>query len=307
VLPDDMSGMGGMGGAEGAPPVGGDVVLTASGNSYTLQVGDLEFAADGPSGRVTALNFGGGNLLTTSAVNDTNYGSSFWTAPQDWEWPPAIDAAAYSHEIADSSIVFLSADVALNDNTVTVTKRFWGEAARQAIGLEYTVQNVGSAAMSLAPWEITRVRASGVTFYPAGDNAPVAQTGEFSPPAIGTLSTADGVVWIDLSGAEVEGKSVSDGSEGWLAHVDGGVLFLKTFPDIPATAQAPGEAEIEIYTAPDDTYVELEQQGTYGSVAAGAASTPWTVYWRVRPVPAELDVSVGSTALVDWVRSVVAE
>lgn len=305
------TGMGGSGGEMGMPPE--PVVPMVSGTVYSFSVGDVTFRADGATGRVTGLDFGGSNLLTGPSVNATNYGSSFWTAPQaDWTWPPAVDAANYDHAIdMMNTIVFTSDPVQPNANDASiewaVTKRFWGDAEHGSIVLEYTVENLGAAAISIAPWEITRVVATGITFYPQGDNEPFAQDGPYSPPAISTVTLDGGMVWYDFTGADTESKSVSDGSDGWLAHVAGGVLLLKTFDDVPANMQAPGEAEIEIYAGPDDSYIELEQQGPYASVPAGGTSAPWRVQWKVRAVPADLTVEVGSTALVDWVRSVVAE
>jgi hypothetical protein len=31
------------------------------------------------------------------------------------------------------------------------------------------------------------------------------------------------------------------------------------------------------------------------------------VHWYIRPVPADLDATVGSMALVEWVRSIIGE
>ncbi len=284
------------------------VVPMVAGSTYSFTVGDITFAGDGPSGYVTGLTFGGTNLLTSSALNDIAYGSSFWTSPQTWDWPPAIDDATYTHMVdaATNSVVFVSADVPIGDNTISVEKRFWGDSERNAVVTEYTVNNTGAGALSFAPWQITRVANDGLVFYPQGDNMPAGQTGPYSPPPISTVTVADGMVWYDFTGTDAEGKSVSDGAEGWLAYVANGVLFLKSFPDNPAASQAPGEGEVEVYVAPDETYIELEPQGALSDVAAGAASDPWRVTWYVRAVPAEIDVSVGSAALVDWVRTVAA-
>ncbi len=292
-------------GAGGDTSTAMDPVPTANGSTYSFTVDDVTFTADGPSGRVTGLMFGGSNILTTSAVHDTNYGSSFWTSPQDWDWPPAIDGASYTHSIDGDSIVFVSEEVTLATNDVTVTKRFKGRASDGSVELQYTVTNTGSGALDFAPWEITRVFNDGFTFYPRGTNDPHAQTGEYSPEAIPTVTLGDDMVWYDFSGNDGESKSVSDGAEGWLAHVSGGVLLLKVFEDVPVSGQFDTEGEIEVYSAPDDAYVELEQQAARQTVAAGETSTPWTVHWYVRTVPAEVDESVGSESLVSWVREVV--
>jgi hypothetical protein len=300
-----MAGAGGMG-AGGQTPVGADPVPTVSGSSYSIEVGELTFTADGPSGRVTGLMFGGGNVLTTSAVNDTNYGSSFWTSPQDWDWPPGIDAADYTHSVDGESIVFVSDEVELPANTVSVTKSFRGNASEGSIELEYIVTNLGSGSLTFAPWEITRVFNDGITFYPRGMNDPHAQTGEYSPDAIPTVTLGDDMVWYDFSGNDGESKSVSDGAEGWLAHVSDGVLLLKVWDDVAVADQFDTEGEVEIYSGPDDGYIELEQQGARQTVASGEQSAPWNVRWYVRTLPTDVDESVGSESLANWVRAFVA-
>jgi hypothetical protein len=278
------------------------------GSTYRFTVGEMTLVADGPSGYVTGLMFRGRNLLIGSEVNNVTYGSSFWTSPQTWSWPPAIDDAAYTHRIdtAANRIVFNSAEVAVNSQPLSIEKRFWGDAARGAVVTEFTVTNRGTGVMRFAPWQVTRVASEGLVFYPRGNADPAAQTRRGAPTAIRTLTVADGIVWYDFTGNDSQSKSVGDGAEGWLAYVAGGVLLLKQFVDIPPGSQAEGEAEVEIYTAPGNRLVELEPQGAAVDLAPGATSAPWRVYWSVHAVPAGIKVQVGSQALVSWVRSVAA-
>ena len=288
---------------------------TVTGSTYRLSFGDIGFAADATTGRITEFVFQGNNLLTGPEVNAANYGSSFWTSPQTWDWPPAMDDASYTHEIdaQTASIVFTSSNVSLGSDSVVVNKRFWADPARAAIVHEYTITNTGSSAMQVAPWQITRVPYSGLTFYPIGSGGePEAQMRPYAPGPITAVTIANDIVWYDFTQARNDAeKSIGDGSEGWLAHVADGVLFLKTFPDIPANQQAPDEAEIEVFAGPatneSGAYIELEPQGAYASLAAGATSQPWRVSWYAHAVPAELDVSVGSAELVEWVRSLLDE
>jgi hypothetical protein len=278
---------------------------TLAGATYTFTVGETTFEADGPTGRVTGLAFRGRNVLSGAEVNNILYGSTFWTSPQTWPWPPAIDAAKWTHRIdtANGRVVFDSGEVRVGDHPVSVEKRFWGDATRNAVVAEYTVTNRGSAVLRFAPWQITRVAATGVVFYPRGAADPAGQTRRGAPRPITAVTVRDGIVWYDFSGPDAQAKSVGDGAEGWLAYVANGVLLLHTFVDIPAGAAAEGEAEIEVYSAPNDTLVELEPQGAAVDLAPGATSAPWRTYWYIRAVPQGMDVSVGSKALVDWVRT----
>ncbi len=303
------------GSSTGEPGTDESVEPTVSGSSYLLNFGDIGFAADATTGRITEFTFQGNNLLTGPEVNAANYGSSFWTSPQTWDWPPAMDEATYTHEIdaETASIVFTSSAVSLGSDSVVVTKRFWADPARSGVIQEYTITNTGSSAMQVAPWQITRVRYSGITFYPIGSGGePKAQMRPYAPGPVTAVTIADGIVWYDFTQARSDAeKSIGDGSEGWLAHVADGVLFLKIFPDIPANQQAPDEAEIEIFAGPatndSGAYIELEPQGAYASLAASATSEPWRVSWHVHAVPAGLDVSVGSAELVEWVRGLLDE
>lgn len=278
------------------------------GSTYSFSVGDMTFTADGPSGYVTGLAFNGRNLLVGSEVNNVTYGSSFWTSPQTWSWPPAIDDAAYTHRIdtATRRIVFNSGEVQVNGQPLSIEKRFWGDPGRGAIVTEFTVTNRGSSTMRFAPWQVTRVAAEGLVFYPRGQNGPAAQTRRGAPQAIRTVTVADGIVWYDFTGADSQSKSVSDGAEGWLAWTHDGILLLKQFVDIPADGAAEGEAEVEIYTAPGNRLVELEPQGAAVDLAPGATSAAWRVYWSVHAVPPGIQAAVGNRQLVDWVRSLVA-
>jgi hypothetical protein len=262
----------------------------------------LIFSADASSVYITGLEFGGVNLLTESSVNPTNFGSIFWTEPQTWDWPTALDAAQYdaSVEAASYTIIFTSSATEIADGKVSIEKRFSGDASANAIVLEYTITNEGSAAIGVAPWEISRVRSSGFSFYPAGSET----TQEEMP-----MTEQDGVYWLDYDNAGIDGaglKNIGDGSEGWLAHVDDGVLYVKLFDDITAAQKAPNEGEIEIYADGDRAYVELEQQGAYEQLGPGETSTPWRVRWFVRAVPADVTVELGSAALVQVVRDLVA-
>ncbi|MEO8314616.1 MAG: DUF4380 domain-containing protein [Pseudomonadota bacterium] len=277
-----------------------------SGSTYSFAIGETTFTADGPTGRVTGMSFRGTNLLIGSEVNKVTYGSSFWTSPQTWSWPPAIDAALFTHRIDRSSqrIVFDSGEVIVSDHPLSIQKQFWADARRNAIAAEYTVTNRGSQVLRFAPWQVTRVASEGLVFYPRGAADPAGQTRRGAPRPISAVTIVDGIVWYDFTGNDSQTKSVGDGAEGWLAYVANGVLLLQSFVDIPAAAPAEGEGEVEVYTAPNNTLVELEPQGAAVDLAPGSTSEPWRTYWYVRAVPPGMDVSLGSKALVNWVRSV---
>ena len=59
-------------------------------------------------------------------------------------------------------------------------------------------------------------------------------------------------------------------ARGWLAHAHSSTLFLRKFPDLTLDQAAPRQAEVEMYFDADRDYIELENQGAYVTLAAGA-------------------------------------
>lgn len=268
---------------------------------HVLAWDDVSFEVDARAGgRVTALRLGGRNLLTGPETDAGNFGSTFWTSPQSaWGWPPVpeVDHAEYRASIEESAIVMRSARSA--SLGVEIEKRFTADRARGAVLFEYRIHNLGAAPIQTAPWQITRVGPGGLTFFPSGE-------GSF-PPSNLSVRAALGATWYDYDKASITDhqKHFADGREGWLAHVDGDALLVKMFSEVPRAAHAPGEAQIEIYASPTHSYVEVEAQGAYETVAPGGALT-WQVVWLVRRLPAKVPIAVGSEALLAHVRALVA-
>ena len=265
---------------------------------FALELDDARLEVDASrGGRVTALRLGGRNLLTAAEVDDVNFGSTFWTSPQSaWGWPPVaeIDTAPYAASREGEVVVLRGpASGALG---VSIEKRFAVDRGRGAFVLAYRIVNRGATAARLAPWEVTRVLPNGLTFFATG-------AGRYAPSDLPALER-DGVTWIRHDAAVIAGhqKLFADTPEGWIAHLDADVLFVKTFAVVPRDAHAPGEAQIEIYASSRHRYVEVEQQGACETVAPGGA-LDWTVAWRVRRLPVALARDVGSAALVGFVRA----
>ncbi len=281
-------------------------IPTFDAGRYVLGFGEVELTVD-PSigGRITSFSLSGENILTGPEVvaggsgSDPNmYGSTFWTSPQSaWGWPPehAIDAAPHRAEVADGALQLASEAGAATG--YAVRKRFWTEAERELIAIEYTLENQ-SATLPAAPWEISRVPKEGFVFFAA--SAPAL-------PQSNLPSTfRDGVAWVDVALAPpADSKLFQDGSEGWLAYVYRDLVLIKTFADTSADDVAPSEAEIEVFVSGLYEYIEIEQQGRYAMPPDGA-DTSWRVNWLLKRLPAGLDASFGSAALVAWVREVAA-
>jgi hypothetical protein len=270
--------------------------------THALGWNDVSFEVDAAvGGRITALRLGGRNLLTGPEVDPGNYGSTFWTSPQGaWGWPPPpeIDNAPYEVASATADEILLRGPTSPTLG-MSVDKHFAVDRAHGAIRQTFTIHNRGAEPVSAAPWQITRVAAGGLTFFPMG-------TGIFAPSNL-AIREALGVGWYAFDPAEVTGhhKLFADGAEGWLAHVDRDAVLIKTFAAVARSLHAPGEAQSEIYASPAHNYVEVEPQGAYETIAPGAAST-WRVSWVVHKLPLDIVVASGSAQLLAYVRGLVA-
>ena len=293
-------GAGGRGGAAGVAPDGGvasPVTPTKMGNRYRFATGDVVLEIDAAAGaRVATLSLGGTHLIVPSGTDPTTWGSVFWTSPRsDWTpqtWPPPvmIDSAMYSGGISGTHVV-------LNGPTetslgVSMSKDYAADAATGWIKIAYTIN--ATKAIRAAPWEVSRVPRGGIVFFPSGTSV---------TPGPLTITQSSGIVWFNdapMTATSPDGaKLAADGSGGWTAYVLNGNLFLKKFVDQPASAQAAGEGEVDIY--PGNGFLEFEVQGPLMSIPA-SGSLPWSIEWRVVKIPAGVTVAVGSASLVDFVR-----
>jgi hypothetical protein len=169
----------------------------------------------------------------------------------------------------------------------------FAERLAELTGLDMVLpMNTGAEAVEWAPWEITRMPATGVAFWPTGGESWGAQ-----PLA---SQVAQGHTWCDPSQTEGEGKLFADGAGGYLAYLLGDRLLVKQFQDQPASAAAPNEAEIELYVNPDHSYIEVENQGAFASIAPGQ-TVRWQVAWYVRLLPVGVVPSLGNPDLIAFV------
>jgi hypothetical protein len=299
--------------ASGGLPAGGNAgaggpiaMWTTDGGKYQLSLGSTYLELDPENGgRMTALRIGGSagpNLLADAETTGQadNWGSTFWPSPQNWAWPPtdagsinAINTLPYE-VVSDALTLTLTSQVNATAPAVFVIKKFSADLAKQAIVIEYTMSNGGTEPVSVAPWEITRVAAGGITFY-AEASEPVVHDPNMVVPS---TTSADGVRWYEHDPNLVSPSKFFADGKGWLAHAAGDLLLIKSFPDLTPDQSPTGEAEIEIYAAPK--YVEVENQGAVQTLAPGQA-LHWTVRWYARKL--EQPAVVGSAELVAYVQN----
>jgi hypothetical protein len=268
---------------------------------YHFSLGEVVFEIDPTvGGRVGKLAIGGTDLIMTSRTDPTTWGSVFWTSPRsDWTpqtWPPpaAIDNAAYTGSIAGSHVVVSgSADPGLG---VRMTKDYSVDVTTGWITNAYTI--TATKAITAAPWEVSRVPRGGIVFFPVGASLTRGPL---------TITQTAGIAWFNdapMTATSPNGdKCAADGAEGWTAYVMGNNLFVKKYTDQPASAQAPGEGEVDVY--PGNGFLEFEVEGPYKPIAA-SGSVAWSTQWRAVKIPSSVSIAVGSAALVDFARQQVA-
>lgn len=282
----------------------GNSAPSVSGSVYTFTFGDTQFAVDAAkAGRIVSFSLAGKNILTApKSGEDNNWGSTFWPSPQsDWGWPPpaAIDPKPHTARVVGNTLVVESAvDPGLG---LCVSKTVSVDAAKGMVAIDYGIANQGSTARKVAPWEISRVATGGLTFFPMGGGKPWRGMQELLP-----LDLQNGVAWFAAPQAPAgnDQKVFADGREGWIAHVAGDLLLVKAFADTTPAQAAPGESEIELYTDPGRTYVEVENQGAYATVEPGKASV-WPVRWFLRKLDSNIKVQPGCADLLAVVRGLV--
>ncbi len=270
--------------------------------NYVIDSGEYALEID-PSdgGRTVALSVAGRSVLPSREESPEAYGSSFWPSPQsDWGWPPppSFDKRAWrASNTGDALLLESATDPKLG---LSASQCISAEPRHGAFRFEFTLHNHGKSARRAAPWQNTRMRPGGLTFFPSNEPMQSDAQHETAPQA--------GLIWfLHDARARTQGeKFFDDGQEGWLAHLDGDLLFVKTFPDIPKSAQAPKEAEIELYAEGAGLFVEVEQQGAYVEIPPGG-SLSWVVHWAVRRLPASVGRAPFDAGLAAFARTVAAE
>ncbi|MCR6641978.1 MAG: DUF4380 domain-containing protein [Sporocytophaga sp.] len=268
--------------------------------TYKVSLGNTVMAIDAREGaRITSFTLGGKEIIGPG-------GSTFWTSPQDpWGWPPIPEHhdKAYKVTATKNSVEFTSEkDAKLG---VVIKKNITANPSDSSFVVTYTISNESGKELKVAPWENTRTKKSSITFYPRGE-----KEFEQSSPVMSVLkmNDIDGIRWFAYSPERVTdgnmAKLYADGSEGWIANTDEGLLLVKKFEDTKASERAPGEGEIEIFADTQNPFIEMEQQGAYQALAPGAKLT-WQVKWYLRSLPGSVTKEEGNAELVKIVRSIV--
>lgn len=269
-------------------------------DGFVIKAGNVTMTVSAKEGgKIMSYKYDDKEMLSQLTAQN-QYGSTFWTSPQkEWNWPPVteLDRAGYTDETdSDKS----SKSLVLTSQTARklpfqIQKVYTPDPKGKFIRVSYSIINKGDADRKVAPWEISRVVAdeTGLIFF----DAPVEG---ITPAGLIPFKAEAGASWYSFEQGARNRKINSDG-KGWLAYAANGLLMIKKFDDITPTQPAPDEAEIQVYINQGKTYIELESQGEYKTLAPGQSLT-WTVDWYLIPLK---DEAVPSQKLLDLVRKTI--
>ena len=241
-----------------------------------MKTGALSATIDtGAGGKILSLKYDGAEVISQSPMPEA-FGSTFWTSPQkEWNWPPVQEFDKYPYEIEEDGTdkLVISSGVA-EKLGLRVKKQFCTNDRDHSLVVTYSIINAGKQTRKVAPWEITRVPNEGLIFF----DSPVEG---ITPAGLMPFKASEGIAWYETDTANENRKVNADG-KGWLAYLNKGLLLVKKFEDLSPTQPAPDEAEIQVYVNRGKTYIELESQGAYTTLAPGEQLT-WTVKWYLVP------------------------
>lgn len=252
-------------------------------------------------GRVISAKLDDQELLLQEREDLVNWGSTFWLAPQElWNWPPppAIHLGSYAATIHGDSLILTSE---IDEQfTCQVSKFFHFNEDRNCLEIDYQIINKGDTILEIGPWEISVVPAKGAKVFFARGEEPSGANSNL------VFEDKDAIAWFDYESAELMDaqKIYNNATQGWLAHINGDMLFVKSFEIIPANSLAPGQGNVEVYVSKKFEYIELENHGKYLQIPAGD-SLAYKVKWHFRKLPAEIQKGSYSVELINFVRNLV--
>lgn len=259
--------------------------------------GRLQLVVDaGLGGHITRFSLDGVNVLLEEGPE---VGSTFWPAPQSlWNWPPPLllDKGHYQVREIDQDLQLISPVCPETGLQFYKTMRLHADR----LTVEYCIANRNGVPVQCAPWEVTRL-SGGITFY-CSSQPPLARSS-------GATRYLGGCVWHDYQPHRqtAHEKIFGNGSHGWVANANRGLLLVKRFEPLSVASVAPDEAEVEIYAhaAAGVSYIEMEQQGPYKSISPGER-VRWQVDWYLAALPANMLPVAGDARLVEQVQNLLA-
>lgn len=275
-------------------------------NNYIITQGDmrLEIMANFAA-RISSFKIAGEEMLVTPAnINTKGWGNVFWTSPQsEWNWPPleTLDSAPYEASVVGDRLVFTSS---VDKKTgYQIVKSYGLNTAKKCLSIRYSIYNHSTVEKNVAGWELTRLKPSGIAFFPQGYTN--ITSGMFYPLPVEHIEE---ITWVTYDPGMIRDnhhKLISDGKEGWLAYTNKQRLLIKEFVDVPVELMVAGEGEIEMFVDDAKFSMEIDEQSAVTRLAPGE-HTEWEVLWHTRKLPDNIKAVNGNPDLVNYVRTVLS-
>jgi hypothetical protein len=267
--------------------------LTSNGD-YLLAGGGLELVLAKDTGyEVSRLTLDGQNaLVPAEQLHHRAAGGSTETTPDGAR--KQIDA------VIEGSTLLVTTKPATEE--WQLAERYRLDAARRFVEVTYVFRNTGDrqVAIASAEWHELPI-AGGLTYLPIVRGAALGQ---------GTLklNVWQPLLWFshDPYRARGEGWLGVYASDGWLANLNAGLLFVKTFADMPKSGA--GHA-VMLRVSDDPTRritrsVRLEASTGELQLAPGGESR-FTTRWYLRKLPSAIAAKQGNQELLGFVRGVI--
>ena len=255
---------------------------------YVFCFGDNTFSVSAQTGgRIISYTCKGKELLTSSSVHSVNYGATLWPSPQsNWGWPPypGLDTDPYEAVLKGDTLLLVSRRDSASG--YLFRKKFYMTPEDGSVNIVYSITNISKTPKSVAAWDVCRT-SGGTGFFPVDETPASLPSSNLTGVAV-----ENGILWYSFNPELItkSQKLFSTAKEGWLAHVRDGLLFIKTFPDIPISALPPKQGEVEIYANEKGLYIELENHGKYTTLQPGETLVyPQKWYLRAIKEPAAHD------------------
>lgn len=276
-------------------------------STYSIKVNNIDMVISAAVGaRVISVKLNGNEVLSSKSVHPAFYGSTLWLSPEGkWKGQGVLDNGGYKVDDYNKVNRFNGTDLHLISQKDSLRgfafeKQFTVSPSDTAIIIRYTITNISKEMQEVAPWEVTRVPAGGLAFFPKGARD-TPQSNKMYP--LLNISDSMDMIWYPYDSSSLSPQKLFMNGEGWVAYVDNRVIFIKSFPVINPKEAAPGEKNVEAYVNRQKTYMELENQGAYTKLEQNG-SLNYAVRWYVRKLPDNIKVRVGSPDLINYVHSI---
>lgn len=261
----------------------GEVVVLCT-KTHRLAVGSR-------GGRILEYSVRGRNVISM-AGDFVQQGSTFWVAPQSaWPeiWPPsiAIEDAPHNIRVLDSSLL-IEAPPAVDLGIAmrrTIEMREDG-----SLHFEYAIDPLDQA-VTWAPWQVTRLR-PGLCFYALGDHRePILDdVNENIAPIVD-----EGLAWVPFRPGNDHFATLLGDAAGMCGYAHDGLLLIKRYDPVPASAFAPGNGSLKIWWQ-DSDFIELEPIGSFETLVPGQTRR-WSVTWSLTALGDEVAIAPNSPSL----------